>query len=96
MTMVHSSCSTGLWLLAWMLVALTSVAPAADAPQPVPIGSVIQDLRFTDIRGLDRQLRELGEPPALVLAFATTTCPLVREHLGSGPGVYTGKKGILF
>jgi thiol-disulfide isomerase/thioredoxin len=81
MTNSHASCSIGRWLPACILLLLIATAPAADPPQPVPIGTVIQDLRFTDIRGLDRNLSELGESPALVLAFTTTTCPLVRKSL---------------
>lgn len=45
----------------------------------VPIGTVIDELRFTDIRGLKRTLSEVGKPNATVIVFTTTTCPLVRR-----------------
>lgn len=55
--------------------------PAATAESPVKIGETIADLRFKDIRGLSRSLRELGERRAVVLIFTTTHCPLVARTL---------------
>lgn len=59
----------------------TSRAPeatGADSPVAV-IGQAIRDLRFRDIRGLNRSLQELGDKRAYVLVFTTTSCPLVRR-----------------
>ncbi len=44
-----------------------------------PLGTTISNLTFRDIRGLDRNLAELGEHKAYVFVFATTTCPLVQR-----------------
>ena len=56
-------------------------AASEDSPElsAARIGSVIPDLRFTDIRGLTRSLSEFGERKAMVLTFSTTTCPLVKR-----------------
>jgi len=50
----------------------------ADDIRP-PLGATISDLTFRDIRGLDRNLAELGEHKAYVFVFTTTTCPLVQR-----------------
>ncbi|MCA9036176.1 MAG: redoxin family protein [Planctomycetaceae bacterium] len=68
---------TVLGSLAFLLLTPGSLAAEAD----VPIGSVIGDLRFRDIRALDRTLSELGQNKATVLVFTTTTCPLVRRSI---------------
>jgi thiol-disulfide isomerase/thioredoxin len=47
----------------------------------VPIGTPVSELRFVDIRGLERNLKEMGTHKAIVLTFTTTTCPLVRKYL---------------
>lgn len=47
----------------------------------VPVGAQVQQLRFTDIRGLQRNLEELGSPRVTVLVFTNTSCPLVRKYL---------------
>lgn len=47
----------------------------------VPMGTVIADLNFTDIRALRRSLSDLGEKKAIVLVFTTTDCPLVRRYI---------------
>ena len=54
---------------------------AASDPTPSDIGSRIPDLRFKDIRALNRSLSEMGTPKAWVLVFTTTQCPLVRQTL---------------
>ena len=54
----------------------------ADVDTSAPtLGSRIPDLRFKDIRALNRSLSELGTPKAWVLVFTTTHCPLVRQTL---------------
>lgn len=68
-------------LSAILLTAITLNSFAvAEAGKPT-IGSVVGDLRFKDIRALDRSLAELGEHKATVLIFTTTTFPLVRRSL---------------
>ena len=47
----------------------------------LPTGSVVPDLKFRDIRGLDRNFTELGQHKAYVFVFTTTTCPLVRRSM---------------
>ena len=63
------------------LVAARSLAvePIRNPSAAAPLGTHIKDLRFTDIRGLQRNLQELGSHEAIVFAFTTTTCPLVRK-----------------
>ncbi|MFO1064197.1 MAG: redoxin family protein [Pirellulales bacterium] len=45
------------------------------------IGSQVESLRFTDIRGLERSLDDFGKKKAYVLVFTTTQCPLVRKSI---------------
>jgi thiol-disulfide isomerase/thioredoxin len=45
------------------------------------IGAVIQDLRFKDIRGLQRSITDLGKKQAYVFVFTSTGCPLVRKTI---------------
>lgn len=52
-----------------------------DSKAAVPIGTEIGELRFVDIRGLRRNLSEMGEHQAVVLVFTTTSCQLVRKYL---------------
>ncbi|MFM7040041.1 MAG: redoxin family protein [Planctomycetaceae bacterium] len=51
----------------------------ADDAVGLSIGKVSPELRFRDIRGLNRQLQDFGEAKAVVLTFTSTTCPLVRR-----------------
>ena len=51
----------------------------ADDAAGVSIGEESPNLRFRDIRGLNRQLQDFGEAKAVVLTFTSTTCPLVRR-----------------
>jgi thiol-disulfide isomerase/thioredoxin len=44
------------------------------------IGSEIPNLRFKDIRYLQRSLSDFGENKATVLIFSNTTCPLVQKY----------------
>ena len=60
--------------------AAASDTAATDTSAPT-IGSRIPDLRFKDIRALNRSLSEMGTPKAWVLVFTTTQCPLVRQTL---------------
>ncbi len=64
------------------IVAGWSAAAAEPEPArpPVPIGSIIADLRFKDIRYLPRSLKDLGDNQATVLVFTNTTCPLVQKY----------------
>ena len=69
-------------LMIALCLALGLIAHSASAGElQVPIGTVIGDLRFRDIRALDRTLTELGEHRATVFVFTTTTCPLVRRSI---------------
>lgn len=54
---------------------------AETARSDVPIGSQVDRLTFTDIRGLQRELSELGDYKAKVFVFSNTTCPLVKKYL---------------
>lgn len=63
-------------LLVCCLFATVAAAARADGPA---IGDVIGDLRFKDIRSLNRSLRDLGENKGIVLVFTNTTCPIVQK-----------------
>src|SRR5690349_17493372 len=70
-------------LIPWATI-LAAFLPPADRPAPappVPIGGVVEGLRFTDIRYLPRDLADFGPKRAYVLAFVTRDCPLVRRYL---------------
>ena len=54
----------------------------SDKPgEKVSIGTKISELRFKDIRALNRSLAEFGDHDAWVIVFTTTQCPLVRQTL---------------
>lgn len=52
----------------------------AQAPAPVPLGTVI-DAPFTDLRWQVRKLPELNATNATVLFFVTLECPVVKRYL---------------
>lgn len=52
-----------------------------DLEVKIVVGSKVTELKFTDIRGLDRELKDLGQHKAYVFVFTNTTCPLVRKYL---------------
>ena len=64
--------------VALCLLCLIRQLPADDT-QRLAIGQQAPELRFRDIRGLNRQLQDFGEAKAVVLTFTSTTCPLVRR-----------------
>lgn len=81
-------------LLACVLLfsaAKSSVFAADDSA--VPMGQMIADLRFRDIRGLNRQLRDFGDSRAVVLTFTSTTCPLVRRSFPKLVELYQKYRG---
>jgi thiol-disulfide isomerase/thioredoxin len=43
------------------------------------LGNKIENLRFKDIRGVPRELSELGSHKAYVFVFVTTDCPIVKK-----------------
>jgi peroxiredoxin len=57
------------------------VRPAQAADRQPAIGSIIQDMRFKDIRGVQRSLADLGKKQAYVFVFTTTHCPLVQKSI---------------
>ena len=62
----------------------TSELVRAEGPTQLgdlKIGDPIVDLRFKDIRGLNRSLADLGKKRAYVFVFTTTQCPLVRRSI---------------
>jgi len=72
-------------LLAGLLCCFPVVAKAGDAflaaGTGIAIGDTVPQLRFTDIRGLQRELVDFGQYRSLVLTFNSTTCPLARRTL---------------
>lgn len=63
----------GCLLILWV----TPLVAKDDRP---PIGSEIPDLKFKDIRYLNRSLKDLGEKKAIVLVFSNTTCPIAQKY----------------
>jgi peroxiredoxin len=57
---------------------LISAPVFAAGPKP-QIGDTIPNLRFKDIRALERSLGDLGKKQAYVFVFTTTQCPLVQR-----------------
>ncbi len=70
-----------LLLLLFFSASLYGAEEQAKSESRTPIGSVIPDVRFKDIRALPRSLSEMGTHDAWVFVFTTTQCPLVRQTL---------------
>lgn len=72
-------------LLAGLLCCFAAAARAGDQPLAagagIAIGETVPQLRFTDIRGLQREPADFGQYRSLVLTFTSTTCPLARRTL---------------
>ena len=67
------------WLI---LLAMLSTFNSAFGTERSPvIGEAIGELRFKDIRGVQRSLADLGKKRAYVFVFTTTQCPLVKRTL---------------
>ena len=65
----------------FLIATLSFTTNARTAEFDVPIGTVIANLEFKDIRYLPRSLTDLGKPDAYLFVFTRTTCPLVRRYL---------------
>lgn len=68
-------------VLLFLLVAGILVPPAGAAERQPAIGATIGELRFKDIRSLERSIGDLGKQQAYVFAFSTTHCPLVQKTI---------------
>jgi hypothetical protein len=67
-------------LFAGFLIALGAQLLGEDAlDSKPPIGTKVDKLRFKDIRGVPRELSELGPHRAYVLIFVTSDCPIVKK-----------------
>jgi hypothetical protein len=65
-----------------LVLILIAIGRATQASDRIPsIGESISDLRFKDIRALNRSLADLGPKRAYVFAFTTTHCPLVKRSM---------------
>ncbi|MFO1050722.1 MAG: redoxin family protein [Planctomycetota bacterium] len=64
-------------VLAVVLLVCGALLPAQEAPPAVPIGSLVDDLSFLDIRTQRRRLSDLGPCEAVVLFFVSKDCPMV-------------------
>lgn len=69
-----------------LAVCIWGAAARTDGSEPVTteiarIGSKIETLSFKDIRGVTRELSELGTHRATVIMFTTTDCPIVNKTL---------------
>ncbi len=78
-TASRSGAVVKLLILGLVLLGLNSFAYGENR---VPlIGDKITDLKFKDIRGLPRNLNDLGAKRAYVFVFTTTQCPLVNRSI---------------
>lgn len=50
------------------------------AQAEVPLGTKIENLKFKDIRYLERSLDNFGSPKAYAIAFTTNACPLAQRY----------------
>jgi thiol-disulfide isomerase/thioredoxin len=74
-----SSVSNAL-VFAWIFIALGTPLRAEESlGTKIPIGTKVEALRFKDIRGVRRELSELGPHRAFVLTFVTSDCPIVKK-----------------
>ena len=74
-----SSVSNAL-VFAWVFVALGAPLRGEESlGTKIPIGTKVEELRFKDIRGVQRELSELGPHRAFVLTFVTSDCPIVKK-----------------
>jgi peroxiredoxin/mono/diheme cytochrome c family protein len=84
-------------MLVCLLNCLSAVLLAGDPPAgdqtAISPGDAVPQFRFTDIRGLQRELSEFGSYRALVLTFTTTTCPLARRSLPRLTELYQKYRG---
>jgi thiol-disulfide isomerase/thioredoxin len=100
MVMSGLSCLRRWKLLVSCFVALNCLLSPlrADDAAGVSIGEVSPNLRFRDIRGLNRQLQDFGESKAVVLTFTSTTCPLVRRSFPKLVELYRAyrERGVVF
>jgi thiol-disulfide isomerase/thioredoxin len=63
-----------------LAISLPRVVRAGGDDRP-PIGQLVEDLEFKDIRFLARTLDDFGPKKAYVVVAATTTCPIVQRYL---------------
>src|SRR5688500_1261215 len=64
-----------------LLISICLLSSASAAEHKPQIGDTIGELRFKDIRGLQRSLNDFGKKKAYVFVFTTTQCPLVRRTI---------------
>lgn len=62
-------------------VCMAVLAATFCGAEDVPLGAKIDNLKFKDIRYLERSLDNFGTPKAYVLAFITNECPLAQRYL---------------
>lgn len=74
-----SSVSNAL-VFAWIFIVFGTPLRAEESlGTKIPIGTKVEALRFKDIRGVRRELSELGPHRAFVLTFVTSDCPIVKK-----------------
>lgn len=69
------------WSCLPVLILFSLIVPLHAAESRPAIGDSIGELKFKDIRGLNRSLTELGKKQAYVLVFTSTQCPLVKRSM---------------
>ena len=70
------------WIVVLALIVSTTIsARAGAAKKDVRVGDSIGNLTFKDIHYLPRSLDDFSNKKAFVLAFTTTSCPVVQRYL---------------
>ena len=78
--------------------AVVAAMPVRATEQPLPIGSQVAKLAFTDIRYSPRTLEDFGPHQGFVLIFTTVGCPLAQRYLPKLKELAAefGAKGVQF
>lgn len=72
---------TSVVLLVCILPIFGDAGEGEQSDATVSIGGKVNRLVFKDIRGVNRELSELGEHKAYVFVFVTSDCPIVKKSL---------------
>jgi thiol-disulfide isomerase/thioredoxin len=67
-------------LFSALMILFTFGTSLLSAAERLEIGKEAPELRFKDIRYLQRSLADLGEAKAYVIVFTNTSCPLVQKY----------------
>lgn len=67
-------------LILFLFANFSTVHGQSTLPSRPALGTIVDDLRFKDIRYLAREFKDLGDHPAYVFIFTNTTCPIAQKY----------------